>query len=234
MPSGPMVAGSMPAWKPHRPDDPAGSRSSWPGPPSPSSSRRSCPCSPRWAPSTSPTTCGRARRFSRGTSLGSIPTPSRCAGTPWLDQQWGAQGIFAGDLPGGRLADARGGAGPVGRDHVLPGVPRGQERGRPRADRVAAHAGWVPGRLAGLGMRPQLLALPLFAALLWVTAGRATHPGRLWLAPVLAAMAANLHGSFTLFPLVVGLAWLEDRRTRAPHRPADAPHRGRDRGWRRS
>ena len=29
---------------------------------------------------------------------------------------------------------------------------------------------------------------------------------------VLAALCANLHGSFALFPLVVGLAWLEDRR----------------------
>jgi hypothetical protein len=65
-------------------------------------------------------------------------------------------------------------------------------------------------------MRPQLLALPLFGALLWVTAGRVAHPGRLWLAPVLAMLCANVHGSFTLFPLVLGLAWLEDRRLKDP------------------
>jgi len=61
-------------------------------------------------------------------------------------------------------------------------------------------------------MRPQLLALPLFASLVWVVAGRHGHPGRLWAAPVLAALCANLHGSFALFPVVVALAWLEDRR----------------------
>ena len=64
-----------------------------------------------------------------------------------------------------------------------------------------------------LAMRPQLLALPLFGAMLWILAGRARHPARLWAIPILAALSANLHGSFTLFPLVVGLAWLDDRAT---------------------
>jgi len=49
-----------------------------------------------------------------------------------------------------------------------------------------------------------------------VLARRNTHPGWLWLAPVLAAVCANTHGSFTIFPLIVGLAWLEDRRIGAP------------------
>jgi len=52
--------------------------------------------------------------------------------------------------------------------------------------------------------------------MLWITAGRRAHPGRLWLAPVFTALCANLHGRFTLFPLIVGLAWLEDLRTHDP------------------
>jgi hypothetical protein len=58
--------------------------------------------------------------------------------------------------------------------------------------------------------------MPLFGLLLWIVAGRGRHPGRLWLAPVLAALCANIHGSFVLFPVVIGLAWLEDRRLRDP------------------
>ena len=57
-----------------------------------------------------------------------------------------------------------------------------------------------------LGLRPQLLAVVLFAVLLWVTAGRRSHPGRLWAAPVLAAICANVHGSLVIFPVVVGIA----------------------------
>jgi hypothetical protein len=69
--------------------------------------------------------------------------------------------------------------------------------------------------VAGLAMRPQLVALPLFAALLWVVAGRERHPRRLWAAPVLAMVCANVHGSFPLFIVILGLAWLEDRRRRS-------------------
>ena len=67
-------------------------------------------------------------------------------------------------------------------------------------------------RRRGSACDPSSSALPLFASLLWIVAGRREHPGRLWAAPFLAALCANLHGSFALFPVVVGLAWLEDRR----------------------
>src|SRR5262249_38847569 len=67
-----------------------------------------------------------------------------------------------------------------------------------------------------LSIRPQLIALPLFAAALWALAGRATSPRRVYLVPVLAAVCANVHGSFTIFPLVVGLAWVEDAVAHVP------------------
>src|SRR5207253_5954889 len=52
-----------------------------------------------------------------------------------------------------------------------------------------------------LAMRPQLVALPLFAVAMWALASRETAPRRLYLIPVLAAICANVHGSFTIFPL---------------------------------
>jgi hypothetical protein len=67
-----------------------------------------------------------------------------------------------------------------------------------------------------LGMRPQLLALPLFTMCVWALASRRTHPRRVWLVPVAAALTANLHGSFALYPLLAGLAWIEDLAQRDP------------------
>lgn len=138
------------------------------------------------------------------------------AGQAWLDQQWAAQGIFAaiyrlGGWPMLEAAQAL----LVGITFFLVYLAARNAGARVRTASLLTLGGFLVAS-PGLGMRPQLLALPLFAALLWVTAGRMAHPGRLWLAPVFAAIAANLHGSFTLFPLIVGLAWLEDRRTRSP------------------
>jgi len=68
----------------------------------------------------------------------------------------------------------------------------------------------------GLPLRPQLVALALFAATLWIVFGRRAHPGRLFAIPLLVVLWANIHGSFFLAPLVLSLAWLEDRRDRSP------------------
>ena len=137
-------------------------------------------------------------------------------GTPWLDQQWLAQAAFAllHRLGGWPLLLA-GQAILVGLSTWLVYLAARAVSARPRTASLLALAGFVVATPA-LGMRPQLLAVPLFATLLWITASRRAHPGRLWLAPVLAAVCANVHGSFVLFPLVVGLAWLEDRRQRDP------------------
>jgi len=109
------------------------------------------------------------------------------AGTPWLDQQWLAQGVFAalyrlGGWP--LLAAAQ--ALLVGATFSLVYLAARATGASSKTGALLVLAGFLVAS-PGLGMRPQLLALPLFAALLWVTASRREHPGRLWVAPVLAA-----------------------------------------------
>jgi len=137
-------------------------------------------------------------------------------GTPWLDQQWGAQGLFALIFKVGGWPTLLFGQGLLVGITFLLVYLAGRAAGaacRPAA--LLSIGGFVVAS-PGLAMRPQLLALPLFGMLLWVTAGRHRRPARLWAAPVLAAVCANVHGSFTIFPLILALAWLEDRRTKDP------------------
>ena len=70
--------------------------------------------------------------------------------------------------------------------------------------------------LPGLLLRPQLFGAACFAIALWLLAGRAAHPGRLWFLVPLVALWANLHGTFFLAVGLIGLAWLEDVNDRAP------------------
>ena len=56
----------------------------------------------------------------------------------------------------------------------------------------------------------------LLAATLVLVAGRHRWPRLLWLVPLIVAAWANVHGSFFLGPVVVGLAWLEDLHDRVP------------------
>ena len=67
-----------------------------------------------------------------------------------------------------------------------------------------------------MAMRPQLLGMACFALVLLLVADRRAHPGRLWLAPVVIAIWANVHGSFFLGTAILGLAWLEDVHDRVP------------------
>ena len=67
-----------------------------------------------------------------------------------------------------------------------------------------------------LALRPQLLGMLCFVGVLLLVVERRSHPRRLWLAPVIVAIWANIHGSFFLGPLVLGLAWLEDVHDRRP------------------
>ncbi len=134
------------------------------------------------------------------------------AGRPWVNQQWGAQVLLdvvyrAGHWGG--LALLR-----VGTVAVTFSLVYLACRGTGVLRRQAA---WltlaaVPVTLGGLALRPQLFGMALFALALWLVAGRRRHPARLWAMPVVAALWANVHGSFVLAPLVLALAWLEDRR----------------------
>jgi hypothetical protein len=141
------------------------------------------------------------------------------AGQPWIDQQWGAQVVLAAVY---RLG---GWTGLVILRALLVAVifgclfgvgrRRGLDTRRAVWLTLAAFVVAAP----ALALRPQLLGMALFALVLMLVVERRTHSGRLWLVPLIVLAWANLHGSFFLGPLVLGLAWLEDLHDRVarPH-----------------
>ena len=132
------------------------------------------------------------------------------AGTPWFDQQWGAQLIL-------RLVEQLGGwTGLVlvraGLTATVVGSVFYVARRRGLDARTAALltlAAFVVAAPA-MALRPQLFGLALFGLLLVVIELRHSRPRVLWLAPVIVAVWANVHGSFFIGPLSLGLAWLAD------------------------
>jgi hypothetical protein len=138
------------------------------------------------------------------------------AGATWVDQQWLAQAAMA-------LAHRAGGwdavfllkAGLVGLTFGWVFAACRSGGASPRAAAGLTLAGYLAGA-QNLAMRPQLFAVTLFAAVLWISSTRRDHPARQWAIPVIALVWANLHGSFVLVPVLVGLDWLEDRRERSP------------------
>ena len=78
-----------------------------------------------------------------------------------------------------------------------------------------------------LGLRPQLIGMALFAVVLLLVTDRRAHPGRLWAIPIIVLVWANIHGSFFLGPLVLGLAWLEDVHDQRAAAASPAAHRRR-------
>lgn len=138
-------------------------------------------------------------------------------GAPWVDQQWGAQAVL--DL----VFRIGGWTGLVLLRAVLIGfifgcayrIARRRGLGERRAALLTIAAFAVTA--VALGLRPQLLGMALFALTLLLVADRRVDPRRLWLVPVLVAIWANIHGSFFLGPLILGLAWLEDLHDRDAH-----------------
>jgi len=139
------------------------------------------------------------------------------AGLPWQDQQWLAQvGLTL-------VFRSAGWAGLVLLRAVLVGLMFALSF-------VALRGSGLPPRRAGvltlvafvlaspaLALRPQLIGMALFAATLALLARRHRDGRRLlWLAPLLAVAWANVHGSFFLAPLAVGVYWLDDL---VAHRP---------------
>ena len=138
------------------------------------------------------------------------------AGRAWVDQQWGAQVVLAAAFRNG------GWAGVAFLHACLIGVTfwllsaACRKRGAsPRVSATLALCGLTVCFL-NMGMRPQTFAYPLFAASLFLVADRRTHPSRFWLLPVIAGVWANMHGSFVLAPVLVGLASIEDLHDRVP------------------
>jgi hypothetical protein len=132
------------------------------------------------------------------------------AGTAWTDQQWGAQVLFAAVYrAGGWYAETAVWAALSGLTVWFVYLACRSRGASPRGAALLTVGGYLVAQPA-LGMRPQLFSLPLFTLCVWALASRRDHPGRVWLLPVATAVAANLHGSFALFPLLGGLAWIED------------------------
>jgi hypothetical protein len=144
-------------------------------------------------------------------------------GTPWLDQQWGAQVLLA------AVFQAGGWTGLAVLRAVLVGLTFGLTFAALRASwsmassraggsfiasssRTAAllTLGAFAVAAPALALRPQLFAIPLFAATVFILVERARHPRRLWLIPLFAILWANLHGSFPLIVVLIALAWADE------------------------
>jgi hypothetical protein len=131
-------------------------------------------------------------------------------GAPWQNQQWGAQVLLAVAY---RLADW---TGLVLLRAALVGMAFGLLfdicRRRSGSVRIAAWltlAAFVCTAVT-LGLRPQLFAIALFAAVLWLVVQRRERPNLAWLVIPLVLVWANVHGSFFLGPLLVGIGLVED------------------------
>ena len=132
-------------------------------------------------------------------------------GEPWLNQQWGAEVLWAilyrvGGWPMLILTRALL-AGAVAAFVFLACRARGAATKPAAWLTIASFAVWLPGAI----LRPQLLGLLLFALTLWLLSDRERHPARLWWIPAIVVVWANLHGSFFLAPVLVALAWLQAR-----------------------
>ena len=145
------------------------------------------------------------------------------AGTPWLDQQWGAQAILAavyGAAGWTGLAILRAALVALTFGLLLAAVRAAWSRASVRSGGSAVASSSRTATLVvlvafvvaapALALRPQLFAIALFAATLLILLERAQHPRRLWLIPIIAAAWANLHGSFPLVLVLVGLGWLDE------------------------
>ncbi len=142
------------------------------------------------------------------------------AGLPWFDQQWGAQVLLA------TTYDVAGWTGlAVLRAALVAGIFASVFLVARQAGLAERTASWLTlGAFAiaapALALRPQLFGMTLFALLLLVLSRREAHPRLPWVIPLLVLLWANLHGSFFIGPLAVGLTWLADVRGRVerPHR----------------
>lgn len=144
-------------------------------------------------------------------------------GTPWLDQQWGAQALLAlvfQSTGWTGLAVLRAALVALAFALVRRAVRSAWSIASIRAGGSAIASSSRTATLVtllafvvaapGLALRPQLFAIVLFAATLVIVVERAAHPRRLWLVPVIAVLWANLHGSFPLVIVLVALAWLDE------------------------
>jgi hypothetical protein len=153
-------------------------------------------------------------------SGGGIPTVDTwtftITGRPWTDQHWAAQVVLESTE---RLAGWTGIVllraaltATIFGSLLAIAIARGLDHRLAAVLTIAAFLVAAP----AMAMRPQLFGMACFALVLLLLTMRHTHPRALWAIPLVVALWANLHGSFFLGPLAVGLAWLEDVQSRWP------------------
>jgi hypothetical protein len=134
------------------------------------------------------------------------------AGRAWLDQQWGAQVLLALVYrAGGWVGMATFHAALVGATFWFLWLACRARGASARLSAALTLSGFVV-CFYNAGMRPQTMAYPLFTGALWILADRRAHPRRIWILPVVMLVWANVHGSFPLGLVLIGLAWVEDQR----------------------
>ncbi len=132
------------------------------------------------------------------------------ADVPWFDQQWLSQVVFAMGWKAGGWATIialRGAMVSIGMGTLY--LACRWQGTRVRTSVLLAVGGFLIA-LPNLSARPQIFAVPLFTATLWLLATRRAYPRRLAVIPLLVVVWANLHGSFPLALLLVGLALAAD------------------------
>lgn len=153
------------------------------------------------------------------TFLHTDPFTYTVAGKAWLNQQWGSQLLLAwifgrGGWPAMVLLRAS-----------LSGLAFLLTYRATRAAGASKRLGaWltlgaflVTAQLPGsLALRPQLFAVTLFAILTWILALRRRRPTLLLAVPAIAVLWANIHGSFPMILLAVGVTLLDDVVDRHP------------------
>jgi hypothetical protein len=147
---------------------------------------------------------------------GTIPTTDTwtftAAGAAWLDQQWGAQVLLAavyqvGSWTGLVLLRAALVAISFG---LLQATIRARAPGSSDRSVALVTIGAFIVAANALALRPQLIAIDLLAATLWLLAVRDRWPRAVWAIPFLALAWANVHGTFPIAAGLCGLAWLAD------------------------
>jgi hypothetical protein len=136
--------------------------------------------------------------------------PFSFAATRWFDQQWLAQVSLA------VVFSAAGWVGLAILRATLAATIAGQvlmtcrARGLETKRAALLTIGALVVAYPGMTLRPQLFALVLFSLTGLLLARRVEHPGWLWLIPALTALWANIHGSFFMAPLLIGLVVVAD------------------------
>ncbi len=137
-------------------------------------------------------------------------------GAAWQDQQWAAEILLAavhrvGGWTG--LIVLRAGLFGIIFGSVMIGVARAGVQVR---DAALVSIGAFIVSIGALALRPQLLAMALFALTLLAIVERHRHPRLVWLVPLFAVAWGSVHGTFFLAPAAAGIAWLEDVAARHP------------------